>query len=216
MCLYLWHRGIGNDQALSIFIFWFASMQLFEFFMWQNMQDHSFVSKLSFVFILLQPFVLVASLYYFSIYNNNKYSITEKLVLGLTAFVSFMKTIAGAHYAFISQSVNKWLSIKGPHCHLMWWFSRNYKKIPGLARTDLLWLMLLFIGLIMIKPFQQGLIYFIFAFISVLVSRLLYPRENGSIWCWLANFMGIVAIAMPLFTSLEEFKQCLGSASSSL
>lgn len=202
MALFLWHRNNNNnnDRALSIFICWFALMQLFEFFMWKNMQDHSLISKLSCVSIQLQPFILVASLYYFSKkHNNNKnnYTKTEKLVLGVIASASLVKALVATHYAFITQAANKWLSIKGPHCHLMWWFSRNFSKMPWLARADPLWVMLLLLGLIMIKPFKQGLLYFIFAFISAVASRLFYPREEGSLWCWLANFMGVIAIAMP-------------------
>ena len=202
MCFYLWYRNNSNDRALSIFIFWFALMQLFEFFMWRNMQDHSLVSKLSLVSIQLQPFVLVASLYYFSLYNNNnknnnKYTNTEKLVLGVIGFASLVKTLAATHYSFITQAANNWLSTKGPHCHLMWWFNRHFYQVPWLARSDPLYAILLLLGVIMIKPFKQGLIYFIFAFISAIVSRLFYPKEEGSLWCWIANLMGVIAIAMP-------------------
>jgi hypothetical protein len=203
MCLYLWHRNNNNnnDRALSIFIGWFALMQLFEFFMWRNMQDHSFASKMSFIFIHLQPLVLVASLYYFSLHNNkkikNKYTITEQLVFGVIASVTFIKTIAAANYAFITNATQKWLSVKGPHCHLMWWFSRNINKLPQIVKIDNTWFMFLILGFIMIKPFTQGLLYFSFAIISALISRRLYPKEKGSLWCWIANFMGVIAIAMP-------------------
>ena len=202
MCLYLWHRNNNNnnDRALSIFICWFALMQLFEFFMWRNMQDHSLASKMSFIFIHLQPFILVASLYYFSKKhnnNNNKYSKTEKLVLGVIASASLVKALVASHYAFITQAANKWLSIKGPHCHLMWWFSRNFNKMPQIVKIDNTWFMFLILGFIMIKPFTHGLLYFSFAIISAVASRLFYPKEEGSLWCWLANFMGVVAIAMP-------------------
>jgi len=190
MCVYLWQRKKGNDRALAIFIFWFALMQLFEFFMWTNMQDHSFVSKLSFVSIQLQPFVLATSLSYFSYYT-----MTEKLVLGLVALASFIKALVATHYAFIEHAKTQWLSLKGPHCHLMWWFSRNTDNLPSLARSDGTWIMLLLIALIMIKPIKQGLIYFFLGFVSALISRMFFPREEGSLWCWLANFMGVIAIA---------------------
>ena len=85
MCAYLWSRdnNNNNDKALAIFIFCFSLMQLFEFFMWLNMKEHTFVSKLSLIFNLLQPFALAASLYYYSLKAKPglKYSNLEKVVL---------------------------------------------------------------------------------------------------------------------------------------
>jgi len=100
MCLYLWFRNLHNDRILSIWIFWFSLMQLFEFFMWRNMTNHSVFSKLALINILLQPLVLAAGLFY---YSKNVYNLTEKVVLGSVIGISFIKAMAGVFYAFISQ-----------------------------------------------------------------------------------------------------------------
>ena len=202
MCLYLWHRNNSNnnDRALSIFICWFALMQLFEFFMWKNMQDHSLASKLSFLSLQLQPFILVASLYYFSLKAKTgalKYSKFEKGILLSVALLSFIKTLSSTYYAFITNTKTKWLSVKGPNCHLMWWFVENKDLIPRIAQVDHLYFILLFIACAMVRPFMQGVLYALSAFISCAYTFIYYPREIGSIWCWIANLMGIFAIGMP-------------------
>jgi hypothetical protein len=198
--MFLWHRNYDIDHAISIFIFWFSLMQLFEFFMWRNMKDHSFISKLSFVSILLQPFVLITSLYYFSLgYTKPSllYTYNEKLVIFGVAALSLIKSLAGAVYAFLIDTKNKWLSVKGPHCHLMWWFIQHRDSIPTIARADYVYFLLLFIACAMIRPYYQGLFYLLIAIITCGLTYLFYPNETGSIWCWVVNLMGIFAIAMP-------------------
>jgi len=202
MCLFLWYRNNSNnnDRALSIFIFWFSLMQLLEFFMWTAMQDHSFVSKLSLLALHLQPFALVAGLYYYSLKAKSsvyKYSKLEKtILLGIAAF-SLLKTISAANYAFITNTDTNWSSVKGPHCHLVWWFSRNAKKLPQLAQVNTLWGILLFAALAMIKPLKQMFVYLLLGLMGWAFTYIYYPKEIGSIWCWIANFMGMIAIAMP-------------------
>jgi hypothetical protein len=201
MCAYLWHRNNNNDRALSIFIFWFALMQLLEFFMWRNMHDHSFIAKLSLLALQLQPFILVASLYYYSIKTKSiKYSTVEKGILLSVGLLSLIKAISSAYYAFITTTKTKWLSVKGPHCHLMWWFSVNSNKLPFLAHVDKLWIFLLLVALLMIRPLTQGLFYTLFAVIGCALTYIYYPGEMGSLWCWIANLMGIFAITMPYVT----------------
>ena len=100
MCLYLWFRNLHNDRVLSIWIFWISIMQLFEFFMWRDMKNHSVFSKLALINILLQPFVLAAGLFY---YYKRIYSVGEKIVLGGIIGISLIKAIVGLFYAFISQ-----------------------------------------------------------------------------------------------------------------
>lgn len=196
MCAYLWKRNIINDKPLACFIFWFSLMQLFEFFMWRNMKNHSLMSKLSLVSVLLQPLVLCVSLYYFQPFQYKK--IWEKSVLLFNVVASFIKASAATFYAFVKNAKTNWLSVKGPHCHLVWWFIRNKQLLPRIAQADLLYVLMLVFSCALLKPFfNQGLFYFLFAGITCLLTLKFYPLENGSLWCWIANLMGIFAIAMP-------------------
>jgi len=180
-------------------------MQLFEFFMWRNMKNHSFVSKLSFINILLQPFFLAVLLFFF--YRKEKifYTVLEKIMLFGIIGISFIKSIAGIFYAFVTQKNNNWLSVKGPNCHLIWWFSTNDKKIPYIARVNAFYIAPLLLACTLIKPFKQGLIYFLLGLMSFLITKLFYSNENSSLWCWIANLMGVIAIGMP-YLHLFTFK----------
>ena len=196
MCLYLWFRNLHNDRVLSIWIFWFSLMQLLEFFMWRNMKNHSVFSKLALINIFLQPFMLAFALLY---YSKNLYNLTEKVVLGSVVGISFIKAVSAAFYAFINQKNNKWLSVKGPHCHLVWWFMKNAKQLPYLSRVNELFMVPLSLATLLIKPFSQGLIYFLLGFCSHTYISIFYPQEKGSLWCWIVILMGLIAIMMPYF-----------------
>ena len=195
MCAYLWQRNIANDKPFALFIFWFSFMQLFEFFMWRDMKGHTFVSKLSLIFILLQPLSLVGGLYYFrpTLYKE----LWEKLVLLGIGLISLIKTAVATFYAFIIETKGKWLSVKGPHCHLIWWFTRHNKLLPLLSRANTSYCLLLLASMLMIKPFSYALIWFIFSLLSCLYTMKYFPHESGSLWCWIATFLGFLAIAAP-------------------
>ena len=96
MCAYLWYRNEINDRALSLWIFSFALMQLFEFFMWSNMKNHSFVSKISLIFILLQPLVLSGALLKYGTISDTKYA---KCLLWFLITLLTIKIIYTIYYA---------------------------------------------------------------------------------------------------------------------
>lgn len=197
LCVYLWRRHApqSNDRALAVFIFWFALMQLFEFFMWTNMHGHALTSKLALLAIQLQPAVLVAALYY---WHPEFYpQVWEKAVMALVGGWSLVKTAASAQSAFFTPRIaqQNWLSVKGPHCHLSWWFVRHYQALPQLARTDNVYVGLLLTALAFIKPAQYGLLYFGFGCVAVALTLILYGfHEFGSVWCWISNLMGLGVI----------------------
>lgn len=195
MCAYLWKRNSFNDKPLAIFIVWFSFMQLFEFFMWRNMKDHTVVAKLSLIFILLQPLSLVAGLYY---YSGAQYKeLWEKLVLLGIGLISLIKGLAAAVYAFFIDTKNKWLSVKGPNCHLIWWFLKNFNSLPRIITGDIVYFISLFLALVMVKPLNVGLFYSVSAIVTFYLTRTFYGNEYGSLWCWAANFFALLVIFMP-------------------
>ena len=203
LCAYLWSRNLHNDRPLAIWISWFSLMQLFEFFMWKDMKKHTIVGKLSLVAILSQPFVLAGVLYYYYYYNthnknsiDNTNTILHKLILWCIMLISFIKSTAAALYAFTEKKYT-WLSEKGPHCHLVWWFIKHDKLLPSLARIDKVNLYTLTLATFMIKPFSQGMVYTLIGIISYLVTRKFYPLEVNSLFCWLVNILALVAIGLP-------------------
>ena len=192
MSAYLWQRNSFNDKPLAIFIVWFSFMQLFEFFMWRDMKGHTVSAKLSLVFILLQPLALVAGLYY---YSGAKYKEQwEKLVLLGIGLISLIKGLSAAVYAFFIDTENKWLSVKGPHCHLIWWFFKNFNSLPRIITGDIVYFLTLFLALVMVKPLNIGLFYSGFAVLTFYLTRTFYPNEYGSLWCWAANLFALLVI----------------------
>ncbi len=194
ICLFLWRRNWQNDRPLVIFINCFALMQLFEFFMWRNMADHSWASKLSYLTVLLQPVSLAGSLLYF---RGKLYSSLEKLVLWSICLLFAIKTIGGAYFAFQTEAKRSWLSTVGPHCHLQWWFMRKSNEMPSFIRPVTHYFLALLFGLSLIKPFSSALVYVLFFATSFGITYKYYGNEYGSLWCWIANLAGLLTLVMP-------------------
>ena len=195
MCMYIWYRNGHNDRPLAIWIAWFALIQLFEFFMWRNMQEHTLVSKLSLISIVLQPFSLAAGLYYYYFIKAKTPDSWRKPVLLGVMLLSITQAISASFYAFKSKT--KWLSEKGPNCHLSWWFDKNEERLPLLARQNHIFHFNLLIAVLTIKPFRMAIVYCFIGFLSYKITQLFYPGEAGSLWCWVANILAIATIVRP-------------------
>ena len=196
MAVYLLYRGKGNDKPVAVFIIWFAIMQLLEFFMWINMKGHSLVGKLALLAILLQPTVLVGALYYFK--PTYYQQVWQKVALASIGGYSLLKAAVAFKAAFVDKATanQDWLSVKGPHCHLIWWFIRKWEQLPYLAQAGYDYIACLLAALLFIKPFfHQGLVYFLLGFLGALITSVFFGNENGSLWCFVANLMGFFAIA---------------------
>lgn len=200
MCIYIWYRNGNNDRALALWIGAFSLMQLFEFFMWINMKDHSFVSKLSLVFILAQPLILASALLLIGNINDDNTLISKKWlkwILGIVIGISLIKVIYTIYYSFWKEYNSQWLSVKGENCHLVWYFIKNQNDMPFLTRINNFYFIPLFITCLLIKPFNLGLVYALFGFISFNWSAYYYGLEYGSLWCWIANALALFTILKP-------------------
>lgn len=199
MASYLWYRNEikTNDRPIAIWLFVIALMQLFEFIMWTNMKSHSTTSKLSLIFVLLQPLSLAIALYLYNSYNELMYKGIPigKYLLWIIIIISGIKVLYTIHYVFIEKANEEWKSEIGPNCHLVWDFVKNKNKLPFIVIPAKLYFIPLFISTLLIKPiFPLGIIYNIFGIITFILSRYLYGMEWGSIWCWMVNIMGLFAI----------------------
>lgn len=200
MAGYLWYRNdkLNNDRPIAIWIFVIAMMQFFEYLMWTNMNNHSTVSKLSLIFILLQPLSLAAALYYYDSYNEFMYNGIPigKYLLWTIIIISVIKVLYTTYYIFIEKANEIWKSEKGPNCHMIWYFMKNKQQLPILTRPDILYLLPLVLSLLLVKPlFSLGLILALFGFITFHLTQYIYLMEWGSIWCWMVNIMGLFAIS---------------------
>ena len=196
MCAYLWYRNEINDRTLSLWIFSFALMQLFEFFMWINMKKHSFISKLSLIFIFLQPFVLSCALLKYGTISDTKYAKYAKYLLWFLITLLTIKIIYTIYYAFVVEANKEWLSVKGPNCHLIWHFMKHQYEMPYLTRINKSYHLPVIIACFLISPtIPIGLIYSSFGICTYYLSHFVYKLEYGSIYCWVANLLAIFAIS---------------------
>lgn len=191
MCGYLWYRNLQNDRPISLWILSFALMQLFEVFMWLDIDNkkgwNNISTKLSLPFVLLQPFVLGLAIWYYKIHYDNKYI---KYLLYLLIFISGIRAIFGFIYIFMNNE--KWISKSGPNCHLIWYFIKN--KQPVIIDLNKIYKISLILLTLMIKPLHEGLFYLLFGVVTIFMSEYIYGLEMGSMWCWIANLLGIYAI----------------------
>lgn len=214
MCVYIWYRNHENDRPLALWIFVFSLMQLFETFMWLNMNNHSFVSKLSLVFILTQPVVLGIALSMMgaiqgdngtelSANNVNNANNTSSILvntkwirpfLWILIGIGIIKVIYTTYWLITSEKNKKWLSIKGDNCHLVWYFTRNSSEIPYLARINESYYLPLLLTCLLVPPSYKGLIYAGFGVLSFNFSQWYFGAAYGSIWCWIANALALITV----------------------
>jgi len=167
-------------------------MQLFEFFMWIDMKNHTLASKLSLITILAQPLSLAGGLYYYNALKNSLWQ--KRLLLGIIC-ISLIKVIVATAYAI--EDEHKWLSKVGPNCHLEWWFVTERKRLPWLARVDVLYFLPLFLVTLLIKPFKLALLYNFIGTFTLIITRLFYQTETGSLWCWVSNILALITVVRP-------------------
>lgn len=192
MCIYLWYRNLQNDRPIALWIFTFSLMQLFEVFMWLDITNkkgwNNLATKLSLPFILLQPFVLGLAILF---YNNHYKNTYVKWFLYIITTITGLRALLAFIYIFIDNK--QWLSIQGPNCHLIWYFIKNMHKLPPLININHFGIFDILILLCMI-PLKESIFYTIFGIITYYSSMYLYGLEMGSMWCWIANLLGIYAI----------------------
>ena len=191
MCCYLWWRNNDNDRPIAIWIFSFALMQLFEFFMWSNMKSHSLVGKLSLVSVLAQPLILSTVLLYMG--QLQDYILIKYLLWAIFA-ISLLKVTYTIYYILTTARNENWLSSKGPNCHLIWYFVKHSDKLPFLCKINYLYGFALLFALLTLKPFSHGLVYAVIGVLTHTLTGIFYGKEMGSMWCWTANIMGVFAI----------------------
>lgn len=216
LCAYLWYRNNENDRPLALWIFVFSLMQLFETFMWLDMDNHSLISKLSLVFILAQPVVLgIALLMMGKIQGDIGTELSASFtspasnttnILGITTWIrlflfiligiGLIKVIYTTYWLLTNEKNKKWLSIKGDNCHLIWYFTRNSEELPYLARINESYYLPLLLTCLAIAPGYKGLIYAGFGVLSFNFSQWYFGAAYGSLWCWIANALALITVLM--------------------
>ncbi len=173
------YRNRGIDVGIAMFALVVALMQLGEYWMWQGLQDTKKAirgARVGIVSLLLQPLILGST------------------VLVYTGF----PTVALAFvFVWLLCSWRSWrtfqtpeLATPGPNGHLQWNFlsALNTPEFVGLY-----WPVLL--GSWYFFPSKEVWMYGIGAAGTVGLSKILYPQEWGTLWCWWANLLPLLRLA---------------------
>ncbi len=171
----------------SLFFLSFISMQLLEYFTWNNLNDkviNAFLSKIGLFLIFIQIPLFILS----------QHAIKRELKLAsMIAYLTF--AISALYYYPIDFSMTK-----APNGHLAW----NWLQFP----TYIVFLWFSFaLGLIL---YQKKYITFITYFLIFFAIYYTYYSTNtwGSLWCWISNALSLKLI----FQSISPYRNIvLGS-----
>ena len=195
LCLIIYNNTYTQykikDFNIWIYLFFvsFILMQLFEFFIWRNV-DNKLYNKL---FTILATLLLVVQ----PIASNML--ITNKSVQQSMLFVYMICMVPFAIYRFMTQKINSTISDLG---HLQWnMLLDNKSKIDNVIIT--IW----FIFFLFPLFYQKKTFGFLFGAITLLIMIYNYYKDNtvGSMWCWVVNSI-MVYYAIYLLLYLPFFK----------
>jgi hypothetical protein len=178
-----------NNIWIYLFFVSFILMQLFEFFIWRNV-DNKLYNKL---FTILATLLLLVQ----PIASNML--ITNKSVQQSMLFVYMICMVPFAIYRFMTQKINSTISDLG---HLQWnMLLDNKSKIDNVIIT--IW----FIFFLFPLFYQKKTFGFLFGAITLLIMIYNYYKDNtvGSMWCWVVNSI-MVYYAIYLLLYLPFFK----------
>jgi hypothetical protein len=195
LCLIIYNNTYTQykikDFNIWIYLFFvsFILMQLFEFFIWRNV-DNKLYNKL---FTILATLLLLVQ----PIASNML--ITNKSVQQSMLFVYMICMVPFAIYRFMTQKINSTISDLG---HLQWnMLLDNKSKIDNVIIT--IW----FIFFLFPLFYQKKTFGFLFGAITLLIMIYNYYKDNtvGSMWCWVVNSI-MVYYAIYLLLYLPFFK----------
>lgn len=178
-----------NNIWIYLFFVSFILMQLFEFFIWRNV-DNKLYNKL---FTILATLLLLVQ----PIASNML--ITNKSVQQSMLFVYMICMVPFAIYRFMTQKINSTISDLG---HLQWnMLLDNKSKIDNVIIT--IW----FIFFLFPLFYQKKTFGFLFGAITLLIMIYKYYKDNtvGSMWCWVVNSIMVyyaiyLLLYLPFFT----------------
>jgi len=172
-----------NNIYVYLFFTSFILMQLFEFFIWINI-NNKFYNKLFTIFatilLLLQPIA-------------TNMLITNKLVQETMLLIYLIFMLPLAYSKFMTKKINSTVSKLG---HLEW--NMLLEKNNKMDNIYLIFWFFFFL----FPLFYQGYFYgFLFGFLTLLLIIYYYHKDKtiGSMWCWIVNSVMIYYICYLLF-----------------
>ena len=148
----------------------FMLMQLTEYFVWSNQFSNHFVSQLSYILIILQPFFGLLTI------NNPIKNVLLFLYICFVAVVMILQPWSSIDFR----------TVPAANGHLAWhWLQFSFPFM-------IIW----FLFLISHQIIKHNWILIFFISISITISYILYHKTLtwGSLWCWISNVFAIYLI----------------------
>jgi hypothetical protein len=188
---YLFERDKNYDRWIAGFIIVFSSIQLLEAGLWKTMENpgsHSaaindLLTRLILVFLLLQP--LMQS------YLGYKY--TKSSILGCMSIL-FLGILMWGFYRIYTSAPGQFNSTIGDKGHLVW----SDALSPGsfLGAVGILYMIGLFLPPFFMKDGSGWPLILIGALTALYSFWMTRNKEFGSLWCFTAVAISLVAIFM--------------------
>ncbi len=167
---------IGKQLPLSVLFFalLFSSMQLVEYYLWNNINDEKknrFYSIIGYIIILLEPL--------FALFMVTHLPITKFLITFYLLYIILFTYFKYKKINFITHI--------GNNGHLDWQFIKNFGNLHYI-----IWFSLFYFGIFMTK----NIVYIIFAIFTLLYSlyKTNYDSTSNSLWCYYSNIIWIYII----------------------
>ena len=173
------------DKIFALFLGYVSLMQGIELILWNNQKCDAFHKRISFLGMLLnlsQPLILAIIILLIS--NRNEF----KLYIGV---IIFLYSIYGLYFIDSYKTELQCTNPRPNDPHLVW----NWTILPRWWLDHLIYIITFSIISILGMPsLNQGLIFAGGLTVSMVISSIVYPRENmGSMWCFIS------ALSPPLF-----------------
>lgn len=178
-----------NNKWIYLFIASFIFMQLFEFFIWRNINNAFYNNLFSIFAILLLIIQPIASIMI----------ITNVQMRNSLLMIYLLLAIPFSIYKFSTKHIHSVISKNG---HLKWLF---FEVSP------IIWISWLFFFLFSFV-YEKKWFGLIFGLVTLLIATINYKNDNtiGSMWCWGVNSIMIYyAIYLLIYLPfLEKLKIC--------
>ena len=174
-----------KNKVIALILLWqyAALMQIPEALAWRNINNKSspsmnFCSRLAFALNVTQPIITFLLIYYIMKPTHKSPALYFSFIATCIYILSWM------YIFFYLQNWNWDIApkTKCDHLNLGWWQSKLY-------------LIMLYLIAIITSYAMLGTKYMIFSTVillgTLLLSTLIYKCGVGSIWCWIAAFMGL-------------------------
>lgn len=178
-----------NSVWIYVFFMSFILMQLFEFFIWRNINNPIYNR----IFTILATLLLLCQPIATNMLITNKSVQQNMLMIYMICMVPF------ATYKFMTKKINSTVSDLG---HLQWNMLLDYKN-----KEDRLISIFWFLFFLFPLFYERKIFGFLFGCITLLIVIYNYYKDNttGSMWCWVVNSI-MIYYAVYLLFYLPFFK----------